>query len=258
MHGACRPATGHAPRARRPAAPWRDVPQTNGETAVDPAARARVRRRRRGQGCAPHRRPHGQTTTGDAPGIEHGDTSVFPHLSPATDLRHAEPNATRQALEIAGATQEWRLFPVACTRLLGHAVGRDCTRGWPALPASSRPTTPPAMGGESAPSARPASGSRVWTGAPSWSRVRRWVSAPVVDAGTTGAAGGRGTDGLLRHWRWPCAMTVAWCTGAVCVPTVAWGTGGGLGHWRWLGPGIGLGTGMVRELDMRSGHRRWP
>ena len=33
---------------------------------------------------------------------------------------------------------------------------------------------------------------------------------------------------------------------------------GGLGHWRWLGPGIGLGTGMVRGLDMRSGHRRWP
>jgi len=29
------------------------------------------------------------------------------------------PNATRQALEIAGAKHERRLFPVACTRLLG-------------------------------------------------------------------------------------------------------------------------------------------
>jgi hypothetical protein len=29
------------------------------------------------------------------------------------------PNATRQALEIAGATQEQRLFPVACTRFIG-------------------------------------------------------------------------------------------------------------------------------------------
>jgi hypothetical protein len=29
------------------------------------------------------------------------------------------PNATRQALEIAGATKERRLFPVACTRLFG-------------------------------------------------------------------------------------------------------------------------------------------
>ena len=28
-------------------------------------------------------------------------------------------NATRQALEIAGAKNERRLFPVACTRLLG-------------------------------------------------------------------------------------------------------------------------------------------
>ena len=34
----------------------------------------------------------------------------------------AAPNATRQALEIAGATQERRLFPVACTRLLGSAA----------------------------------------------------------------------------------------------------------------------------------------
>ena len=32
------------------------------------------------------------------------------------------PNATRQALEIAGAKNEHRLFPVACTRLLGAVV----------------------------------------------------------------------------------------------------------------------------------------
>jgi len=32
------------------------------------------------------------------------------------------PNATRQALEIAGAKHERRLFPVACTRLLGPAL----------------------------------------------------------------------------------------------------------------------------------------
>ena len=30
-----------------------------------------------------------------------------------------KPNATRQALEIAGATKERTLFPVACTRLFG-------------------------------------------------------------------------------------------------------------------------------------------
>jgi hypothetical protein len=29
------------------------------------------------------------------------------------------PNATRQALEIAGAKNERRLFPVACTRFIG-------------------------------------------------------------------------------------------------------------------------------------------
>src|SRR5712692_3255760 len=34
------------------------------------------------------------------------------------------PNATRQALEIAGAKNERRLFPVACTRLLGQPLGR--------------------------------------------------------------------------------------------------------------------------------------
>ena len=114
------------------------------------------------------------------------------------------------------------------------------------------------MGGEFAPSARPASGSRGWTGAPSWSRVRRWVSAPVVDARTTGAAEGRGTDGLLRHWRRPCAMTVAWGTDAGGVPTVAWGTSVGQGRWRWLGPGHGLGTGMGRGPAVLSGHRRGP
>src|SRR5215813_12002109 len=33
-----------------------------------------------------------------------------------------QPNATRQALEIAGAKNERRLFPVACTRLLGASA----------------------------------------------------------------------------------------------------------------------------------------
>jgi len=33
-----------------------------------------------------------------------------------------KPNATRQALEIAGAKNERRLFPVACTRLLNEAL----------------------------------------------------------------------------------------------------------------------------------------
>jgi hypothetical protein len=33
-----------------------------------------------------------------------------------------QANATRQALEIAGAKNERRLFPVACTRLFGPAV----------------------------------------------------------------------------------------------------------------------------------------
>ena len=33
--------------------------------------------------------------------------------------KESKPNATRQALGIAGATQERRLLPVACTRLFG-------------------------------------------------------------------------------------------------------------------------------------------
>src|SRR5262249_37194263 len=36
------------------------------------------------------------------------------------------PNATRQALEIAGATTERRLFPVACTRWFGTRGGPRC------------------------------------------------------------------------------------------------------------------------------------
>jgi hypothetical protein len=37
-----------------------------------------------------------------------------------------EPNATRQALVIAGAKHERRLLPVACTRLLGWKDAGHC------------------------------------------------------------------------------------------------------------------------------------
>jgi hypothetical protein len=38
---------------------------------------------------------------------------------PQTNRFPLQPNATRRALEIAGAKHERRLFPVACTRLFG-------------------------------------------------------------------------------------------------------------------------------------------
>ena len=50
--------------------------------------------------------------------------------------------ATRQALEIAGAKNERRLFPVACTRLLGPALapgGLGIRFLTPFLPGASEP-----------------------------------------------------------------------------------------------------------------------
>ena len=40
------------------------------------------------------------------------------------------PNTTRQALEIAGAKNERRLFPVACMRLLGQALAEAPPKGF--------------------------------------------------------------------------------------------------------------------------------
>ena len=91
--------TRHAGQTPGVALAWRAPDQW--APSADPAARARARRRRRG------RRPaQAPPTRGEAPGIGYGDTAVFPQRPPATDLRHAEPNATLQAPLKAGATQE--------------------------------------------------------------------------------------------------------------------------------------------------------
>jgi hypothetical protein len=45
--------------------------------------------------------------------------SITSYAHTSSPASAGSSNATRQALEIAGATQERRLFPVACTRLLG-------------------------------------------------------------------------------------------------------------------------------------------
>ena len=51
--------------------------------------------------------------------------SAFFWVTPGSKAAQQQPNATRQALEIAGAKNERRLFPVACTRLLGWGNASD-------------------------------------------------------------------------------------------------------------------------------------
>ena len=72
----------------------------------------------RAPGGAPHATDARQASRAPPAADPHRRSWVHPS---APHPPRGPPNATRQALEIAGAKNERRLFPVACTRLLGSA-----------------------------------------------------------------------------------------------------------------------------------------
>src|SRR5262249_44961196 len=90
--------------------------------------------------CPAPLRPYSAFPTADGQPVSQLATCYSSRGTPPAP-RIATPNATRQALAIAGATQERTLAAVACTPLFGAGSGRET--GLP--PASKTLVLPPRL-----------------------------------------------------------------------------------------------------------------